>query len=302
MSDAPADVLVSVTIMRPEERALLEAFRAAGLTAHSVTPRHAATFLNDRALAPRLVVLRNISHRELAGMSGRFEQAGIPTLNNPHAVRLCLSKELQALAFARAGVSHPRTLIAFSTEQVGEQVAALGGDAVVKPVSGSWGRGIVRVTGESEFAAWRGGWEALDPGERSFPVVVQQYVDKPGYNERVIVIGDRAVVAYRQVSDNLRTNTHLGGTVQPVALSPRAVELAERVVALFGPGFYGIDLAESSTTGELFVLEVNTNPEFARSAGIHGVDIPGLLARYVRSVLDGQDVDGGPAEREEKAA
>ncbi|MET8145028.1 RimK family alpha-L-glutamate ligase [Sphaerisporangium sp. NPDC005288] len=302
MSDAPADVLVSVTIMRPEERLLLSAFRAAGLTARSVTPRHTTAFLNDPALAPRLVILRNVSHRELAGMSDRFEHAGIPTLNSPAAVRLCLSKDLQALAFARAGLPHPTTRIAFSAEQVGEQIEALGGHAVVKPVSGSWGRGIVHITTPAELAAWSGGWEGLDPGGRSFPVVVQQYIPKPGFNERVIIVGHTPVVAYKQVSPDLRTNTHLGGTVEPIPLLPRSAELARRVVDLFGPGFYGVDLAESAETGELYVLEVNTNPEFAKSVGVHGVDIPAHLARFARSVIDAQDRAGRFAERKERAA
>ncbi|MFC6083128.1 RimK family alpha-L-glutamate ligase [Sphaerisporangium aureirubrum] len=297
MSENPADVLVSVTIMRPEERLVLSALRAVGVTARSVTPRHTASFLNDPSLAPRLVLLRNVSHRELAAMSDRFEQAGVPALNNPHAVRLCLSKDLQALRFARHGIAHPDTRIAFSAEQVREQIDALGGDAVIKPVSGSWGRGIVHIRDDAEFAAWVGGRESLDPGERSYPVIVQQYVPKPGHNLRVVVVGDRPLVSYRQVSDDLRTNTRLGGKVEPTPLTSRSVDLCERVVEAFGPGFYGIDLCEHAGTGEMFVLEVNTNPEFTRSVAVHGVDVPGHLAAYVRSVLDGRDLRLAPEGR-----
>jgi [lysine-biosynthesis-protein LysW]--L-2-aminoadipate ligase len=277
-----AEVLVSVTVVRPEERLLLLALRATGLTARSVTPRHTAAILNDVAPRPRLVLLRNVSHRELASVSDRFEQAGIETLNPPDAVRLCLSKDLQAIAFARAGVPHPATRIAFSVEQVGEYVDALGGDAVVKPVSGSWGRGVVRIADAAQLDAWAGGRDGLDPAGKGFPVVVQQYVPKPGYNERVHVVGYRPVVAYRQISPGLRTNTHQGGRVEPVPVSDRARELCDRVVGCFGPGFYGIDLVESVETGEMWVLEVNTNPDFARSSEIHGVDVAGHVARYVR--------------------
>ncbi|MDG4785116.1 RimK family alpha-L-glutamate ligase [Micromonospora sp. WMMD1102] len=277
-----ADVLVSVTIVRPEERLLLRALRATGLTARSVTPRHTAAILNGAVPRPRAVLLRNVSHRELAAMSDRFEQAGIETLNTPGAVRLCLSKDLQAIAFARSGVPHPTTHVAFSVEQVGEYVAALGGDAVLKPISGSWGRGVVRVSDDAQLDAWAGGREGLDPRGTNFPVVVQQYVPKPGYNLRVHVVGHRPVVAYRQISPGLCTNTHQGGLVEPVPVTDRARELCDRVVDCFGPGFYGIDLVESVETGEMWVLEVNTNPDFARSSEIHGVDIPGHVAEYVR--------------------
>ncbi len=275
------EVLVSVTMVRPEEQLLLRALRATGLTARTVTPRHTAAFLNDAAPRPRLVLLRNVSHRELATMSDRFEQAGIETLNTPGAVRLCLSKDLQAIAFRRAGVSHPQTHLAFSVDQVRQYVETLGGDAVLKPISGSWGRGVVRVADAAQLDAWAGGREGLDPLGKGFPVIVQEYVPKPGYNERVHVVGYRPVVAYRQVSPGLVTNTHQGGRVEPIPVSERARDLCDRVVECFGPGFYGIDLVESAETGQLFVLEVNTNPEFARSSEIHGVDIAAHVAAYV---------------------
>jgi [lysine-biosynthesis-protein LysW]--L-2-aminoadipate ligase len=214
VSEYPVDVLVSVTIVRPEEKLLLAALREAGLSAQTATPRHCAALLNGDAPAPGAVVLRNVAHSELASMCDRFEQAGIRTVNTPSAVRLCLSKDLQAIAYARHGVPHPPSRLAFSVDQVREQVAALGGDAVIKPVSGSWGRGIVRVVNEDQLVAWAGGREGVDPTGKAFPVVVQEYVPKPGYNERVIVVGEAPVVAYRQVSDAFRTNTHLGGTVR----------------------------------------------------------------------------------------
>jgi len=287
VSEPRADVFVCVTFVRPEERLLLEALRAAGLNARPATPRQTAAVLNGEEPAPHAVMLRNVSHRELSGMCDRFEQAGIPTVNTPAAVRLCLDKDLQGIAFSRNGISHPRTRLAFCVEQVGEYVAAFGGDAVLKPVSGSWGRGIVRVRDDEQLDAWVGGREAVDAGGKAFPVIVQAYVPKPGYNERVIVIGDRPVAAYRQVSDAFRTNTRLGGTVEPLGIAARSRALCAEIVELFGPGIYGIDLAESVDTGELFVLEVNTNPDFAKSSRIHGVDIPGLAAQYVRQVIDG---------------
>jgi [lysine-biosynthesis-protein LysW]--L-2-aminoadipate ligase len=285
-------VLVSVTKLRPEEHLLLAALRSAGLDAQPVTALQVAQVLNRAVPAPHAVLLRNLSHAELAGMCHRFAQAGIRTVNTPAAVTLCLSKDLQALAFRRAGVPHPDTRLAFSVAQVRDELEHLGGDAVVKPVSGSWGRGIVRIRDDAQFDAWAGGRDGLDPAGRAFPVLVQQYVPKPGYNERVHVIGDTAVVAYRQISDGFRTNTRLGGRVEPIAVSPRSRELCARIVGCLGPGVYGIDLAESADTGELFVLEVNSSPDFASSSGIHGVDIAGLVAGYLKTLIG---EEAGPA-------
>jgi [lysine-biosynthesis-protein LysW]--L-2-aminoadipate ligase len=273
-------------MLRPEEHLLLAALRAAGLNAQPATALQVAPVLNQAVPAPQAVLLRNLSHQELAGMCQRFAHAGIPTINSPYAVTLCLSKDLQALAFTRAGIAHPVTRLAFSVDQARDEIEHLGGDAVVKPVSGSWGRGIVRIRDEEQFDAWAGGRDGLDPGARAFPVLVQQYVPKPGYNERVHVIGDTAVVAYRQISEGFRTNTRLGGRVESMEVSPRSRELCARIVEHFGPGVYGIDLAESADTGELFVLEVNSSPDFARSSQVHGVDIAGHVARYIKSIIE----------------
>lgn len=285
MSDSP-QVLVSVTMLRPEEHLLLAALRAAGLDAQPATALQVAAVLNQAAPAPQAVLLRNLSHQELAGMCQRFTHAGIRTVNTPAAVTMCLAKDLQALAFTRAGISHPITRLAFSADQVHSEIEHLGGDAVVKPVSGSWGRGIVRIRDDEQFDAWAGGRDSIDAAARAFPVLVQEYVPKPGYNERVHVIGDTAVVAYRQISDGFRTNTRLGGHIEPVEVSQRSRELCARIVECLGPGVYGIDLAESVDTGELYVLEVNSSPDFAKSSQIHGIDIAGLVAAYIKTVVD----------------
>lgn len=58
-------------------------------------------------------------------------------------------------------------------------------------------------------------------------------------------------------------------------------KLCQQVVDVLGPGFYGVDLVEDRAAGELLVLEVNANPEFAKSSAEHGVDVAGLYAAYV---------------------
>jgi [lysine-biosynthesis-protein LysW]--L-2-aminoadipate ligase len=57
------------------------------------------------------------------------------------------------------------------------------------------------------------------------------------------------------------------------------------VVSALGPGFYGVDLIEDRATGRLAVLEVNANPEFARSSDTHGVDVAGHCAAYAAQAV-----------------
>ena len=133
--------------------------------------------------------------------------------------------------------------------------------------------------------AWAGGRESADAAGKLFPVVVQEYVDKPGHDLRVIVVGRTPVVAIQRVSDDWRTNTHLGAAVRRVEITEGIEQLCDRVVDVLGPGFYGVDLVEDRTTGRLLVLEVNANPEFARSSAQHGVNVAAHLAAYVARQL-----------------
>ncbi|MCT2592549.1 RimK family alpha-L-glutamate ligase [Streptomyces sp. N2-109] len=286
MTTAATDVLLSVTVLRPDERRLLDALRAQGLTARPVLPPDMAEVLAAEGERPRLTVLRNLSHRESIGTARRLEQAGVATLNSASAIEVCNDKGLQALLFARQGIPHPMTRHAFTYEQVHGIATEFGWPVVVKPVSGSWGRGVTRLSHEEELEAWTGGRESADAAGKLFPVLVQQYVEKPGHDLRIVVVGEEPVVAIRRKSANWRTNTHLGAQVERVEVTDDMRRLCAQSVAALGPGFYGVDMMEDRRTGEMTVLEINANPEFARSSETHGVDIAGLYARHVVGLLD----------------
>ncbi|WP_371483743.1 RimK family alpha-L-glutamate ligase [Kitasatospora sp. NBC_00315] len=287
MSPRPDDVLLSLTMLRPEERLLLDALRVRGLAVRTALPPDLADVLSGRVEPPRLVVLRNLSHREAIGTARRLEQAGVPTFNRAAAIEVCNDKGLQALLFARHGIAHPRSLHAFTHDQVRTAVEAVGRPAVVKPVSGSWGRGVVRLSDEEALEVWIGARESVDAAGKLFPVLVQEYVDKPGHDLRVVVVGREPVVAIRRISQDWRTNTHLGAEVERAEITDEMAKLCLAAVDLLGEGFYGIDLIEDRATGTTAVLEVNANPEFARSSARHGVDVAGRLATYLAGSLLG---------------
>jgi [lysine-biosynthesis-protein LysW]--L-2-aminoadipate ligase len=275
------DVLLSVTMLRPDERLLLDGLRANGLRVESALVPDIGNVLNASTTAPGMVLIRNLSHQEAAGIADRLERVGVLTVNSTSAINLCHDKGKQALLFARRGVPHPRSFHAFSHAQVRELSRTLGWPVVVKPLSGSWGRGVVRLTDQECLDAWTGGCESADVTGKLFPVLVQEYLEKPDHDFRVVVVGREPIVAIMRKSADWRTNTHLGAVVERVEIVPDIRQLCSQVVGLLGPGFYGIDLIEDGRTGELKVLEVNANPEFAKSSITHGVDVAGALAAYL---------------------
>ncbi|MEU8681317.1 RimK family alpha-L-glutamate ligase [Streptomyces sp. NPDC048611] len=278
-------VLLSVTMLRPEEKLLLGALRDQGLTARPLLMEDLAEIVAGHPGPPALALIRNLSHRDAISVSRRLEHAGVPTLNRAATIETCNDKGLQSLLFAQHGIPHPDTRHAFSLDQVRKTVADMGMPAVVKPVSGSWGRGVSKMTHLDCVEAWAAGRESTDAMGKQFPVVVQEYIDKPGHDLRVVVVGRTPVVAIQRVSDDWRTNTHLGAEVRRVEVTVEMEKLCGQVVDALGPGFYGVDLVEDRSTGGLLVLEVNANPEFARSSAQHGVNVAGHLAAYVAETL-----------------
>ena len=275
------EVLLSVTMLRPEEKLLLKALRTEGVTVRTALQGDLAAVLAGHTAPPGLALIRNLSHRETIDSARRLESVSIPTLNRAATIESCSDKGLQALLFAQHGIPHPLSLHAYGYEQVREAAADLGYPAVLKPVSGSWGRGVTKLSDSSCVEAWVGGRESADAAGKLFPVLMQRYIDKPGHDLRVVVVGGTPVVAIQRSSDDWRTNTHLGARVKRVEITEEIEKRCAQVVEALGEGFYGIDLIEDRSTGELMVLEVNANPEVARSSAEHGVDVAGHLAAYI---------------------
>ncbi|MCC3763467.1 RimK family alpha-L-glutamate ligase [Glycomyces sp. TRM65418] len=284
MNDLQADVLLSVTVLRPEEKLLGAALRARGLAVTTLLPPDLGAVVRGGSAA-RLGLIRNVSHQQAHTTARLLEHSGIDVLNRSSAIEACGDKGIQALMFSRHGVPHPESHLAFSFDQVREAVAAFGWPSVVKPVSGSWGRGVTRMVNVECVDAWIGGRESADAAGKLFPVLVQEYVDKPGHDLRVVVVGAEPVAAIRRVSEHWRTNTTLGADVERLEVTDEMSELCRKVTDILGEGFYGIDLVEDRAAGELKVLEVNANPEFAKSSMVHGVDIAAAVAEHVSANL-----------------
>src|SRR5262249_25017273 len=83
----------------------------------------------------------------------RLQAAGTRVLHPPLALEICVDKYLATAKLQAAGLRVPPTLVCQNTDAAMEALAALGGDVVVKPLFGSEGRGMVRIS-DPELA-WR---------------------------------------------------------------------------------------------------------------------------------------------------
>src|SRR5262245_60286722 len=76
----------------------------------------------------------------------RLEARGTIVLNPPRALETCIDKYLASARLSAAGLPVPPTVVCQDADSAIAAFTSLGGDVVVKPLFGSEGRGMVRVS------------------------------------------------------------------------------------------------------------------------------------------------------------
>ncbi len=186
-------------------------------------------------------------------------------VNDPRGVRDA-NEKLFAFNFERYT---PRSLVSADPKEVLEFVSEVGGVAVLKPLDGAGGSGVVTLTLQGRNARslvdiW------TNEGKRL--AIVQEYRPEVRVGDkRVLLLAGRSLGAILRVprEDDVRANIHAGGRVQPTELTRAEAEIVAAVAPKLlehGLYFVGLDLI-----GEK-LIEVNvTSPtgiqELSRFSG-----------------------------------
>jgi len=206
----------------------------------------------------------------------RLESRGAPVLNPARALEVCVDKCLATARPEAAGLPVPPTAACQDADSALEAFAALGGDVVVKPLFGSEGRGMVRLS-DPELA-----WRTFRTLERTQCVLyLQQFVRHPGWDLRVFELGGRALAAMRRFANGgWRTNVAQGGRGEVVRLSAEEERLALRAAQAVGTPVAGIDLLPGPDGG-WYVLEVNAIAGWRALVPVTGVDVATETVRFL---------------------
>ncbi len=203
---------------------------------------------------------------------------GLPVVNPPRAIERTVDKHWTSRLLRDAGVPTPRTVAAEGFE---EAMAAFRDmrDVLVKPLLGSGGRGIVRVSDED--LAYRT-FRALEMQRAVF--YLQEFVPHGRSDLRLFVAAGRLLAAARRSGDGWKSNVAAGATAAPHRPRPDEEELALRACRAVGADYAGVDLVEAED-GRTLVIEVNGIPGWAALQETTGVDIALEIARLVEARL-----------------
>jgi [lysine-biosynthesis-protein LysW]--L-2-aminoadipate ligase len=268
--------------VREEEKRLFTAFSKRGVEPIRLHDRRLTfeiTALDRPQPQPLDVVLDRCMAHSRANVSLEvFEALGVATVNSSHSAATADDKVATSLALAKAGVPSLRTFVAFDNESALEVLETLGYPAVLKPVTGSWGRLLSKVNSPVAARALLEHKKALGSYHHAM-YYIQEYVDKPGRDLRILVVGDDVMGASYRSADHWVTNVARGAVSTPCEVTPEIYDLSLRATRAIGAEIAGVDLVE--TPDGLKVIEVNTGAEFKGLSRTTETDIPGAIADHL---------------------
>jgi [lysine-biosynthesis-protein LysW]--L-2-aminoadipate ligase len=212
---------------------------------------------------------------------------GIPVVNEPETAAICADKARNSLVLANADVPTPATEVAFTKESAMESIEHFGYPCVLKPVVGSWGRLMAKIDSRDAAEAILEHKETLGHYEHKV-FYIQEFVEKPGRDIRVVATDGEPVAAMARSSDHWLTNAARGAETEPIEVTEEMADLVERASDAVGGGLLGVDLME---TGDSYTVhEVNHTVEFKALNEVSDVDVPGTVVDWLEAKVQGVEV------------
>ena len=205
-----------------------------------------------------------------------LEEYGVYVINPALSIEKSVNKHYTSALLEKAGITSPRTVVTESFTRAMRAFEELGGDVVVKPLFGSLGAGITRLTdGDIAYRVFR----ALESTQSVF--YIQEYIPHGNADIRVFVIGGEVVASMRRVAAGWKTNISSGAAPEPYEPTGEEAETSLKAAETLGLEYTGVDLMRSEEDGALYTLEVNSTPGWEGLQKVTSVDIAERLIEHV---------------------
>lgn len=227
-----------------------------------------------------VVLERCVSYFRGLHFTACLEFMDMPVLNKFDVASTCGNKMFMTMLLKKNNIPTPKTYFSFSSQSAAENIEKVGYPLVIKPVIGSWGRGIIAIKDKDTMDAVSEIRDITDsPHDRIY--YLQELVKRPPRDIRVITIGDRPIAAmYRKSSGGFKTNIALGADPEICEITNEIEDLAVKASKAMGGGILGVDMMENDDQG-LVVHEVNNTVEFKGLSRVAEKNIPKEMVEFV---------------------
>ncbi|UCH56881.1 MAG: RimK family alpha-L-glutamate ligase [Candidatus Bathyarchaeota archaeon] len=212
-----------------------------------------------------------------------LELSGVRVVNPCYSFRRARDKYSTQYTLVRAGLPIAATYTTESMERAYKRSREMG-VSVYKPILSSMGKGSMKF--DDPDLAYNA-WKALS--RIGMPLIVQEYLENPGRDIRVFVVGCEAVAsAYKYgVPGQWKTNVAQGASMVDEPVPNELLELGVRATEALGLDYAGVDIMESSR-GPV-ILEANGSPGWQALKAATGVEVAERIIKYV---TEGSSRDG----------
>ncbi len=202
-----------------------------------------------------------------------LERLGVFVINPASSIEKASDKYYTSFLLEQAGLPTPKTVVTESFDEAMKAFKEMG-DVVVKPLFGSQGKGIVRVSDED--MAYRV-FKALTLN--NLVIYIQEFIPHKGRDIRAFVIGGEVVASIYRVAEGWKTNISQGGKPVACKLTHELEELSVKAAEVVGCHYAGVDLVEGKD--RVMILEVNAMPTWEGLEAATQTPIAEILIDYI---------------------
>jgi ribosomal protein S6--L-glutamate ligase/tetrahydromethanopterin:alpha-L-glutamate ligase len=147
-------------------------------------------------------------------------------------------------------------------------------DIILKPLYGSRGKGVIRITNEKDAISI---FNSLEENNEIY--YIQQFFDHNNEDFRLFMIGDRIISAMKRKSSSWKTNIAQGGQALMYNPPQEYISLAIEAAKSVKGEIIGIDLMETKIGPQ--IIEVNAVPGYEGLQTVTSFDITEKIVDYV---------------------
>ncbi|MEN2974932.1 MAG: lysine biosynthesis protein LysX [Candidatus Caldarchaeales archaeon] len=276
------EVEVILDIVRLEEKLIIKNLKDVGLDVKITNLKYSPLSWIDNP--PNISLIRPISMQKAVYSSCIRESMNVKTINNHVSIMIAGDKILTLSKLKEAGIPFPETYVAFSDNAVIKAGEIIGFPLVDKPPIGSWGRLITLVSDVNVLKSIVEHREMM-LSQSSRTHMIQRYIKEGRRDIRVLSIGDMIIGAVVRVPNDgeWRSNVALGARMEPYKVDTELEDIIQKTIRVVGGEFLAVDVFLED--GRYLVNEVNGVPEFKGFMTTTKINVPEILARYIKAEL-----------------
>ncbi len=216
-----------------------------------------------------------------------FERMGVVVINNSDAIENVKDKLYSHQILAQSNLDIPKTMLLKHPIDVDFVQKHIGFPAIVKTISGSYGKGVFLAETKKQLQQLLTMAELTKPG---YNIIIQEFVkDTWGKDLRVLVVNNKVVgcMMRQATDDDFRVNITRGGEGLPYEVNEQIEWLSVESSKSLNLDIAGVDLLFDN--GGYKICEVNSSPGFKGMEQYTKKNIAEEIVQYVKMKIGAFD-------------